>query len=205
MNILQGIKKAGTGLLLLSSGTFAASPIASLLGISQPPVQNTVEIIKFFLIIGSIVIAIAILAIFGFGYIALTGWKDHRKIPKGIRLLLAFTLGVLVFSLSGLISMILPIPFLPIVLMTIVFWGTLRGISTAFFNNQVANLQVVEAIDAAKQLIEQVEPNAQNVEIIDSTADSKSWRVSLFSNNSKRKYEVLLNKQDGDVTSWKST
>ena len=203
MNILQGIKKLGTTLLVLSFGSFAASPIASILGVQQPPIQNTVETIKYFIIIGGLIMAIAVLTIFVFGYLSLSGWKGYRNIPKGMRVLFAFTLGIIIISLSGVISILLPVPFLPTILTTILLWGLLRAFSSNIPSNEVKQVQVTEAIIAAKNLVEQVEPTANELDILDSHSDGKNWKVSLFSKGSSKKYEVEVDMNSGGIKQWK--
>lgn len=203
MNILQGIKKLGTTLLILSFGSFAASPIASLLGVQQPPIQNTVETIKYFIIIGGLIMAIAVLTIFVFGYLSLSGWKGYRNIPKGMRVLFAFTLGIIIISLSGVISILLPVPFLPTILTTILLWGLLRAVSSNIPSNEAKQVQVTEAIIAAKNLVEQVEPTANELDILDSHSDGKNWKVSLFSEESSKKYEVEVDINNGGIKKWK--
>jgi hypothetical protein len=204
MNILEGVKRLGQILLLLSFASFTASPITSLLGIQQPTVQSTSDTIRYFMVAGFIIMVIAVAAVFGFGYIILTGWREHRRIPKAVQLLLAFALGALAFSLSGPISLVLPIPFLPTVLTTILLWGVLRAVSNAFPSNEQDAVEIGEAIASARNMIKQVEPSAQNLDILNSKANGKCWKVSLLSHPSSKKYEVEIDMQDGDVTGWKS-
>jgi hypothetical protein len=204
MNVLKGIKKLGTGLLLLFLALFAISPIASFIGIPQPPVQDISAFLQFLLIIGSIVIAVAILAIFGFGYLALTGWKDYKKFSKKIRFWFAFSLGVVIFSLSGPLSVLLPIPFLPIVLTAMFLWGILRTVSHLFLKNEASNLRINDAITTAKDLVIEIEPTAQDMDILDSWLDKNLWKVLLLSKKSQRKYEIQIDNKNGGVTKWRS-
>lgn len=204
MNILKGVRRIAEVLLLLSFVSFTASPITSLLGIQQPPVNNTVELIRFVIITGLVIMFVAVLAVFGFGYLVLTGWRDHRRIPKAIRILLAFALGALAFSLAGPISMVLPVPFLPTVLTTILLWGVLRAISNVFPSQRPETVQVSEAIAVARHLVKQVEPNAETANILESKLDGKHWKVSLVSNPLARKYQVEIDAQTGGVSKWKS-
>jgi hypothetical protein len=204
MNILKGVRRLSEVLLLLSFISFTASPITSLLGIQQPPVDNTIELLRFAIISGFVIILIAVLAVFGFGYIILTGWRQHRRIPKAIRLLLAFTLGALAFSLSGPISLILPIPFLPTVLTTILLWAALRAVSNLFPNLEPEPVKVDEAIASARYLVKQVDPTATNVDVLESKTNGKHWRVTMLSNPSARKYEIEVDMEKGGITGWKS-
>ena len=204
MDILQGVKKLAEALLLLSFVSFTASPITQFLGIQQPPVNNTVDTIRFFIIVGFVAIAVAIAAVFGSGYLILTGWRDHKRLPKAIRLMLAFALGALAFSLSGPISTFIPIPFIPTVLMTIMLWGVLRAVSNAFPGPEPETVQVSEAIASARYLVKQVEPASQNIDILESKANGKSWKVYLLSQPSTRKFEVEIDMQNGGVRKWKS-
>ncbi|MEM3105176.1 MAG: hypothetical protein QXD69_06720, partial [Candidatus Bathyarchaeia archaeon] len=103
-----------------------------------------------------VIILIAVLAVCGFGYIILTGWRQYRRIPKAVRLLLAFTLGALAFSLAGPISLILPVPSLPTVLITILLWAALRAFSDVFPNSEPEPVKVDEAIASARYLVKQV-------------------------------------------------
>jgi hypothetical protein len=204
MNILKGVRRLSEVLLLLSFISFTASPITSLLGIEQPPVDNTIELLRFAIISGFVIILIAVLAVFGFGYIILTGWRQHRRMPKAIRLLLAFTLGALAFSLSGPISLILPIPFLPTVLTTILLWAALRAASNLFPNLEPEPVKVDEAIASARYLVKQVDPTATNVDVLESKTNGKHWRVTMLSNPSARKYEIEVDMEKGGITGWKS-
>jgi hypothetical protein len=203
-NTLQTIKKVAMGLLLLSFGSFAVTPIASFLGIDQIPVQNVAETIKFILLMVGVVIVFALLAILGLGYLALTGWRDYKKFSIGLRLIVAFSIGIIIVALSSPISIVLPIPFLPLSLSALLIWGTLRGFSNALNNNDKLNMKINDAIITSKDLVNDIEPNStENVEVIDSRIDKKCWRVLLLSSNSGKKYEVQIDKQTGDVTNWK--
>ena len=204
MNILKGVRRLSEVLLLLSFVSFTASPITSLLGIQQPPVDNTVELLRFAIISGFVIILIAVLAVFGFGYIILTGWRQHRRIPKAIKLLLAFTLGALAFSLSGPISLILPVPFLPTGLTTILLWAALRAVSNLFPNLEPEPVKVDEAIASARYLVKQVDPTTTNVDVLESKTNGKHWKVTMLSNPSARKYEVEVDMEKGGITGWKS-
>ena len=203
MNILKGVRRLSEVLLLLSFISFTASPITSLLGIEQPPLGNTIELLRYAIISGLVIILIAVLAVFGFGYIILTGWRQYRRIPKAVRLLLAFTLGALAFSLAGPISLILPVPFLPTVLITILLWATLRAFSDVFPNSEPEPVKVDEAIASARYLVKQVDPTAANVEVIESKANGKYWKVTMLSKPSAKKYEVEVDMEKGGVIGWK--
>jgi hypothetical protein len=205
MNVLKGIKKIGTGLLLLFLSLLAISPIASFLNIPQPPIQNIIAFIQFLLIIGTIVIIIALLSIFGFGYLALTGWRNYKKISKGIRFWFSFLIGVAIFSISGPISALLPIPFLPIALTAILFWGILRTISTLLIDEaNDFDIPITQAIVNANELVKKIDPNPQNFELISSEGDKKSWRILFCSKNSQKQYEIQVDKQNGGIMKWRS-
>jgi len=203
MNIIKGVKRLSEVLLLLSFISFTTAPITSLLGIEQPPMGNVIELIRYAIISGLVVIFIAIIAIFGFGYIILTGWRQYRKIPKAVRLLLAFTLGALTFSLSGPVSVILPIPFLPTVLTTILLWAALRAFSNLFPSLEPEPIRVDEAIASARYLVKQVDPFATNIDVIESKMNGKLWKVTLFSKPSERKYEIEVDAEKGGIIGWK--
>jgi hypothetical protein len=203
MNILKGVRRVSEILLLLSFISFTVSPITSLLGIKESPVSNTIELLRYAIISGIVVILIAILAVFGFGYVILTGWRQHRRIPKAIRLLLAFTLGALAFSLSGPISMILPIPFLPTVLTTILLWAALRAFSNLLPNLEPEPIKVDEAIASARYLVKQVDPSTTNIDVLQSKMGNKCWKVTMIAKPSERKYEVQVDIEKGGIIGWK--
>jgi len=203
MNILSGVKRLAETLVLLSFVSFTASPITSMLGIEQPPVNDALGIVKFAMITGVVIIVVAIGAVLGFGYLILTAWKGHRRIPRSIKLLLSFALGALAFSLSGPISMVLPLPMLPTVLTTILLWGSLRAISGALPNMEPNTIGMPDAIASARILVKQLEPNTDNIEVLASKCNGKSWKVSLLSGQSRKKYEMEIDAQTGGAIKWK--
>jgi hypothetical protein len=203
MNIMQLVKRLGTGIIILSSSAFIASPIASLFGIDQLATQDVSGAISAFILIGIAILIISVLTIFGFGFIALSGWKGARQIPKLLRVLLAFAIGIIVFAISGPISVLIPIPLLPLLLTTILVWSVLRAISNAFTNSESNSVSITEAITEAKEVVKQVEPTSTNLEVIDSTNNGKFWRIFLFSNSSLKKYEVEIDGELGEVRQWK--
>lgn len=191
-------------ILLLSFISFTTSPITSLLGIQQPPpLSNIIEILRYTIISGFIVILIAILTVFVFGYIILTGWRQYRKIPKAIRLLLAFTLGALAFSLAGPISLILPIPLLPTVLTTILLWAALRALSNLFPNLEPEPVKVDEAVVSARHFVKLIDPTATDTDVIESKKTGKHWKVTLLSKSSSKKYMIDIDIETGGVIGWK--
>ena len=202
MNVLKGAKWLAEATLFLSFISYTTSPITSMLGIQQLPLNNTIDLLKFTSISSCIITVIVVSAIFGFGYIVLTGWREQQKLPKAIRILIAFALGALAFSLSGPISSILPIPFLPTVITTILLWGMLRTISNLIPTKEAENITINAAIAAAQQIIKEVEPTAQSTEILETKLIGKSWKVSLLSNPSTRKYEIEIDAENGGVTRW---
>jgi hypothetical protein len=116
---------------------------------------------------------------------------------------LAFTLGALAFSLSGPISMILPIPFLPTVLTTILLWAALRAFSNLFPNLEPEPIRVDEAIASARYLIKQVDSTATNIDVLESKTNGKQWKVTILSKPSAKKYEVEVDIEKGGITGWR--
>jgi len=205
MDMLAGIKKLAGLLLLISFISFALSPIKSLFGIQQPPIDNAIELLRYVMISGFVTIVFAVAAIFVLGYIVLTGWREHRRIPKIIRLLLAFILGALVFSLSGPISLIIPIPLVSVVLTTLLLWVVLRTVYNLLPNDEQGSIRIDEAILFAKDFIKRVEPSA-NVNVLESRTNGKNWEITLYTDSpSLRKYYINIDAKTGGIVKWKST
>ena len=206
MDVLRGIKKLTGILLFLSFISFALSPITSLLGIEQqPPVANTTELLRYIMISGFIMIVFAVTAVFVLGYVVLTGWRGHRQIPKVIRLLLAFILGALVFSLSGPLSMVIPIPLVSVILTTLLLWAVLRTISNLLQHNEQESIGIDEAILSARDFIKQVEPSA-NIKVLESRTNGNNWKITLCTDSpSFKKYNVNIDTKTGGIVEWKST
>ena len=112
-------------------------------------------------------------------------------------------MGIIIFTVSGPISVLIPIPFLPLVLTAILFWSVLRAASSVFPSPESESVPLTEAITSAKEVIRQVEPASQSIVVTDSKSNGKLWRIFLFSNSTSKRYEVKVDAQHGGVTSWK--
>lgn len=207
MDVFKTIKRLSTVLLLLSFFSFTAMPITNLIGISPPSqLSDATEFARLAMIFIFAAIAATVLIMFGVGYFTLTGWRNHKAIPKLVRLFLAFILGYVAFTLSGPIAMLIPVPILPTIITGILLWATLRSISSLLLGKSPGQkespIQIDRAIANAKSFINKMNPSATELDIQESRIADGSWEVLLLAKNSGEKYKIKIDGSSGSVIAW---
>ncbi|MGC9014897.1 MAG: hypothetical protein ACP5KW_11030, partial [Thermoproteota archaeon] len=170
MDAFKIIKRLFTVLLLLSFFSLIAIPITNLIGVSPPSqLSDIIEFTRLAIVFVFAAIAVIVLIIFGVGYFTLTGWRNYKAIPKLVRLFIALILGYVVFTISGPIAMLIPVPILPIIIATILLWAVLRSISSILADkvySQKGNvIQIEKAVASAKSFMSKMDPSTREFSI----------------------------------------
>jgi hypothetical protein len=142
MNILGALKKLLTALLSISFLYFMVMPILNFMGVQIP--HDVTNLTSSVILLISLAIIVAVLIMLGLGYCALTGWRNYKALPKVVRILLAFILGVAIFFLTGPLSILLPIPLLPLVVATVLLWTVLRALSNLIIKGEGGQRGVID-------------------------------------------------------------
>ena len=178
-------------LFFVSIPSFLAQPVLGILGLNvTPPIGGTLDTIRFLLIVGVVVFALAILLVFGLGYLVLTGWKSYRNIPFALRLALAFLMGLTVFSLADPIGLLVPIPFASVTMVTIGLWGALRSIS-GYTSSDELPMTITEAEMLGSSYITSRNPASKNLQPAGAVYKGNQWILQYVSESGER-FEVRL-------------
>ena len=182
----------------------ALSSILSQFGL-KPHIQgqNVIELIGASLIWLAIIFAIMMAVVLGVGYLVFTGWTHREHIPRVLKVMIAFVLGVCVFLISAPLSMVISIPFLPIAISTIGMWILLRTISN-HINPVSRKVTLDQAINIAKDLHKAIF-GGDSIEIEEASLNEDNWviKFSQIKDSEKVVAEYEIDADRGGVRKWR--
>jgi hypothetical protein len=204
MSILRRLSILSSIVLFLSSAYVLLSllrGVGSLLGASEPTGFGVLQTsLGVLLTLGIGLLAGAIFLVILIGYLVLTAWHGFSRIPLIFKLLASFLAGVIVFLLAMPLGAILPIPFLPTVVVATVVWLVLRSLSHVFGSSSDLRITVDRAEEIAQQIL-QTHLNNVAVTSTGSTLSGRLWKVS-FLGSDNQVYEVNVDSQTGATLRW---
>ncbi len=175
----------------VSIPSFLAQPILNTLGLNiTPPVGNTLDALRFLLIVGVVVFALAVALVLGLGYVVLTGWRSYRNIPFALRLAFAFLLGLTIFSLAAPLGLLVPIPFASVTAVTIGLWALLHSLSN-FASSDNLPMSITEAEILGSSYITASNPSAKNLRPAGAVYKGNQW-ILQYTDEGEERFEVKL-------------
>jgi hypothetical protein len=155
------------------------------------------------LAVGLVTLVGTIALILVLGYVVLTGWRGFSKLSALLRIVASFLTGILVSALSMPLGSVIPIPFVPTLLVAAGMWLVLRKLTENSGVSQVENLSVDQAETIAHQTLQSrlinVALTATGAEI-----EGNRWKLSFQGSDSKA-YEVTVDAHTGHPISWGKT
>jgi hypothetical protein len=203
MNVIDGIKKLMGATMLLSFLSFTASPIISYLGITEPAVLEAPEVFQYAMVVSLAVTIILFLGSLGLGYLIMTGWIGYKALPLVFRLVLSFVLGVVAIMFSGVLSVLLPVPLLPTLVVSFLIWCCFRAVSNHFASGMTDIITFSDAFNLAKSLVKSLDSRVEDVELLESEIEKRDWRVVIKALPNETKYEVKIDSEGGNVSQWR--
>jgi len=202
MNILGALKKLSTALLSISFLYFMVMPILNFMGVQIP--HDVTNLTSSMILLITIALMVALLLTFGLGYCALTGWRNYKALPKVIRILLAFILGIAIFFLQGPMAMLIPVPFLPLLIVTVLLWTVLRALSNFLVkggedSTQEEAIDLGKAFSTAYSFLRKLVPAEEELVVEESKMVGDAWEIVLSTTKSG-KYKIRVDRFGG-VTS----
>jgi len=136
------------------------------------------------------------LVIFGIGYLVFTGWKHRKQIALPLKLFIAFLLGMITFTLAGLISVLIKIPVIPIFVAVAILWVALRVISS-HIGSAKNYISLEEAVERVKPLHIKL-TGSPSVEIVEAELQpsDNTWLIRIGD------LEYRVEASSGDVIGW---
>jgi len=173
------------------------APLLTYLNINLSPlIQNVPETLGGLLTLITIIIIVMFLVIFGIGYLVFTGWKHRKQIALPLKLFIAFLLGMITFTLAGLISVLIKIPVIPIFVAVAILWVALRVISS-HIGSAKNYISLEEAVERVKPLHIKL-TGSPSVEIVEAELQpsDNTWLIRIGD------LEYRVEASSGDVIGW---
>jgi hypothetical protein len=176
--------------------------IVSLAGATQLPFVEGLQFsLGALLAVGLMLLVGAIGLVFIVGYVVLTGWLGSSRTPLLLRLIASFLLGLTVVGLAAPLGAFIPIPLLPVVLVTAGFWLLLRklsGLSSSVAGRDKILVEQAEAI--ALQTLQARLPNIA-LTATGSRMEENGWNISFIGSNGEP-YQALVDSRTGSLYNW---
>lgn len=179
-----------------------ARGVGGMFGVTQFPILEGIQfslgaivVIAFMLLLGAIAL------VFISGYIAITGWYGSAKMPMLLRLTAAFLLGLVIFALAAPLGAFIPIPILPIAIVTATFWYILRKMSEASHSGGAAD--GVSATQAEAIGLQALRTRIRNIVLTPTGAQmvAGEWKLSFLGSDG-RTYQATVDPRTGTIYSW---
>jgi hypothetical protein len=193
------ILSAAYALLSLARGLdfFIGYPVAP----QSSLLQGLQSSLGMLLVFGVILMIGALVLILTVGYIALTGWRDFSSIPALLKLILAFVVGLVILGLSSPLGTIIPIPFLPTVIVAAGLWVLLRQLSGRdWLASERYEIGVEEAEAKARQDLQTRIPNVA-LTAAGAQIEEGRWKLN-FTGNDGSLYNVVIDARTGGTLGW---
>jgi hypothetical protein len=203
MNIIDRIKKLMGATMLLSFLSLTASPIISYLGIKESAVLEAPEVVQYALVVSFAVTLILFFGALGLGYLMLTGWTGYRAMPLVFRLVLSFALGVIATMFSGPLSILLPVPLIPTLVIALLIWGCFRAVSSHLKSDKMERIAFSDAYTLAQGHVRNLDPRIESLELLESEYENLDWRVVMKALPIDTTYEVKIDGEGGGVSQWR--
>jgi hypothetical protein len=182
-----------------------ARGVGGLFGVTQFPILEGIQFsLAAMALMGSILLLGAIALIFISGYIALTAWHSSSKMPMLLRLTAAFLLGLVIFTLAAPLGALIPIPVLPIIIVTAAFWVILKKISEGSQSGSAGGgVSVAQAETIGLQALRTRMPNI-TLSATGAQMDANKWKLSFLGSDGKT-YQATVDPHTGTIHSWGQT
>lgn len=206
MSIIRRLSVLSSAVLFLSSAYVLLSlfrGIGNLLGVSEPTGLGGIQTSLAVLVtVGIGLLAGTLCLVMVIGYLVLTGWRGFSRISMIFKLLDSFLAGVVIFLLSMPLGTILPVPFLPTVIVAVVLWLVLRRLSQGVQSSDGPGITVDRAETIAAQIL-QTHLNKISISSVGAKLHGKLWKVS-FLGSDNQVYEVNIDSRTGATLGWGS-
>jgi hypothetical protein len=205
MGFTRRFKLMSCGIFMLTSAYALlglARGLGGLFGVTQFPILEGVQFsLAAMILIGTTLLLGAIALIFISGYVALTGWRGASAMPLLLKVTATFMLGLFIFAVAAVVGAYIPIPILPIVIVTAVFWLIFRKLSEASqLGGAAAGVPVAQAEAIALQALQARLPNV-TLTATGAQTDAGKWEL-IFKGSDGNAYQATVDPRTGNIRSW---
>jgi hypothetical protein len=204
MSILRRLSILSNIVLFLSSAYVLLTVfrgIGSLLSMSEPAGLGVFQTsLGVMLTVSAGLLAGTIFVVMLIGYLVLTALRGFSRIPLIFKLLASFLAGIVIFVLSMPLGAILPIPFVPTVIVATMLWLMLRTLSRALGSSGDLAITVYRAEEIAQQIL-QSHLNNVAVSSAGSRLSGRVWKVNFLGSDNQA-YEVNVDSRTGATLGW---
>jgi hypothetical protein len=182
-----------------------ARGVGGLFGVTQFPILESIQFsLAAMILIGTTLLLGAIALIFISGYVALTGWRGASTMPLLLKVTATFLLGLFICAVAALLGAYIPIPILPIVIVTAAFWLIFRKLSEASQPRSAgAGVSVAQAEAIALQTLQTRLPNVA-LTATGAQTEADNWKLT-FQGSDGNTYQATVDPQTRNIHSWGPT
>ncbi len=200
MGLLRSFKLLWYGTVSLGLGYLGISPLLEAFGLG--PLGGVVQgDIKLLLIILAIILLVGAVTVGVTGYLVIGGWRAGSRVPRRLRLLLAVPVGIVTLILGGALSILVPIPVLPIVIAALLIWSILRFLSSQVFSSKPTWIDVDSAEELAVKFWRSRSPDDRKPTPLSASLDGDRWIITLTGKESTGRLDI--DARSGIVTGWR--